>query len=119
MKILQAIDYDELEAAGVFKIGGYNDWKRFCRNPFVWLIRAEEEIAQKVWGIIETRMKTEMDNLDKRTIAECRKRLDIPGEYSDDAIFNLSKHTFSFSCARVSLALNDLLTVLKEVYGND
>lgn len=57
LRVLRSIDRDELEAAGVLKAGDHNQWGVFRRNPFMWLIRAEDWRARKVWEIVKRRLK--------------------------------------------------------------
>ena len=51
LRIIASIDADELEDAGIF------DWKDFQRDPYKWLMRADDEKAAKLWALIEKRSK--------------------------------------------------------------
>jgi len=55
LRILMSIDRHELEAAGVIKARDHNAWGEFRRDPFRWLIRADDTDAPKIWAIIERR----------------------------------------------------------------
>ncbi len=55
LRILISIDRHELEAAGVISTGDHNAWGTFHRDPFRWLIRADDASAEKLWLLIERR----------------------------------------------------------------
>lgn len=55
LRVMISIDRDELEAAGVIARGDHNAWGTFQRDPFRWLIRADDETADKLWSVIERR----------------------------------------------------------------
>lgn len=51
--ILMAIDRSELAEAGVEITD--DGWRKFFRDPWLWLIRATDADAAKVWVILEAR----------------------------------------------------------------
>lgn len=55
LRILTSIDRHELEAARVIAQGDNNAWGNFRRDPFRWLIRADDRMAERLWNIIERR----------------------------------------------------------------
>lgn len=67
LRIMRSIDRRELEAAGVIDVPRGMDvyegcmrepnakWARFERDPFDFLIRADDPTAQAIWSIIEAR----------------------------------------------------------------
>jgi hypothetical protein len=57
LRILTSIDAHELEAAGVIRHADHNAWGTFRRDPYRWFIRADDATAEKLWKIIERRMK--------------------------------------------------------------
>ena len=57
LRILLSIDCHELEMAGVIKIGDVNAWGEFRRDPFRWLIRADDKAAPKLWAIVQRRQR--------------------------------------------------------------
>lgn len=57
LRILLNIERDELVAAGLLQHGDHNGWGSFRRDPFRWLIRADDASAAKLWSIIERRLR--------------------------------------------------------------
>ena len=55
LRILTSVDRHELVAAGVMRHGDHNAWGTFRRDPFRWLIRADDAAAHKLWRIVEAR----------------------------------------------------------------
>jgi hypothetical protein len=55
LRVLTSIDMHELVDAGVIERGDVTEWGRFTRDPFRWLIRADDASAEKLWTIIEKR----------------------------------------------------------------
>ena len=53
LKKLNYLDRDKLENAGVLPRGDHNAWGTFKRNPYRFLIQAPDEIAQKIWEMID------------------------------------------------------------------
>jgi hypothetical protein len=56
LKILRSIDECELVEAGVIAAGDGAAWHRFRSNPPDFLIRCDDERAEKLWSVIERRM---------------------------------------------------------------
>lgn len=56
LRVLLNLDRDELEAAGVLPPRDHNAWGTFHRDPFRWLIRADDASAQKLWTLIDRRL---------------------------------------------------------------
>ena len=60
LRIMTSIDFSELVRAGVMvesdAHGEFCKWDRFRRDPYRWMIRADDETAEKLWGIIQGRM---------------------------------------------------------------
>lgn len=57
LRILVNIDRDQLVNAGLIKPHDHNAWGEFRRDPFRWFIRADDERAEKLWTLIERRMR--------------------------------------------------------------
>lgn len=55
LRILTSLDAHDLEAAGVIRNGDHNAWGTFRRDPFRWLIRADDALARKLFSLIEQR----------------------------------------------------------------
>lgn len=55
LRIMISIDRDELENADVLARNDHNAWAAFQRDPYRWMIRADDETAGKLWSIIERR----------------------------------------------------------------
>lgn len=55
LRILMSIDRHELEAVGIIAAGDHNAWGTFVRDPFRWVIRADDVTVAKVWTIIKRR----------------------------------------------------------------
>jgi hypothetical protein len=53
VKILRSIDHHELVAAGLSLAG--NEWQTFSSNPPMFLIRADDETADKIWSVVVKR----------------------------------------------------------------
>lgn len=51
LRILTSIDQYEVEAF----MPGDDAWRSFCRDPFRYFIRADDETADAIWRIIEAR----------------------------------------------------------------
>lgn len=56
LRILLNIDRHELVEAGLIGAHDNNAWGGFRRNPFIWLVRASDEQAAKLWELMERRM---------------------------------------------------------------
>lgn len=56
LRILMNIDRDELVTAGIIPHADRNKWGEFRRDPFRWLIRADDKSAAKLWAIVEKRI---------------------------------------------------------------
>lgn len=60
--ILRSIDRYELVEAGVegvepfMDLAGDQKWIAFRDDPYTFFIRADDDTAEKIWGIIERRM---------------------------------------------------------------
>lgn len=54
LKIMRAIDFDELTAAGV--LSKSECWRAFRNDPALWLVRADDERADRLWTLVEARM---------------------------------------------------------------
>lgn len=57
LRVLLSIDKHELEAAGVIRHADHNAWGTFHRDPYRFFIRADDATAEKLWALIERRMK--------------------------------------------------------------
>jgi len=57
LRVLLNIDRPELEQAGVLPAGDHNAWGEFRRDPFRWLIRADDARAAKLWALVERRFR--------------------------------------------------------------
>ena len=55
LRILSSIDWPEFAEANIAV--KYTEWLHFCRKPYEWFITANDENADKLWTIIERRMK--------------------------------------------------------------
>lgn len=55
LRVLNSIDWYELEAAGVESVEGR--WASFQQDPYRWFIKASDADAAKVFSIIEGRMR--------------------------------------------------------------
>lgn len=55
LRVLLNIDRDELERAGIIGHADHNAWGTFKRDPYRFLIRADDETAEKLWRLIEAR----------------------------------------------------------------
>ncbi len=53
LRILDSIDFDELAMHSI--IDDLVVWQAFRRDPFRWLIRADDERAERIWQLIEAR----------------------------------------------------------------
>ena len=53
LKVLNALDRDELVDAGVITDTG--DWLAYSMDPVAWLIRATDAQADKLWALIQSR----------------------------------------------------------------
>lgn len=52
LRLLTAIDMDELESAGLIERADWNAWAIFRRDPFRWMIRADDQSARKLFAIV-------------------------------------------------------------------
>ena len=57
LRLLLNIDCWELEEAGVIKKGDRAAWNSFMRDPHRWFIQVNDETAEKLWALMQTRMK--------------------------------------------------------------
>jgi hypothetical protein len=55
LKILHSIDQDQAVQAGILKEGDLNGWITFCANPYLWMVRADDNDRMALWQIIEGR----------------------------------------------------------------
>lgn len=55
LRILMGIDRYELEAVGITSVV---EWEKFRTDPYRYLIRTDDEKAEKIWSIVEQRMKS-------------------------------------------------------------
>jgi len=53
LKRLRYIDMDQLKRAGVIQPGDFIAWEEFRRNPYIFFINAPDDIAEKIWGLIQ------------------------------------------------------------------
>lgn len=56
LRILLNIDRHELVDGGVIQDGDDNAWSEFQRDPFRWMIRASDQVAGRLWKLMESRM---------------------------------------------------------------
>jgi hypothetical protein len=54
LKVLRALDLPELIEAGVIDANGHG-WTQLRDNPAAWLMRADDEAADKLWALVEQR----------------------------------------------------------------
>lgn len=57
LRVLHSIDMDELENAGVIRKGDLEAWTRFREGPANWAIRADDDKAEKLWALVQRRMR--------------------------------------------------------------
>ncbi len=57
LRVLLNIDRHELDAAGVIRRGDHNAWGTFRRDPYRFLIRADDATAERLWEIMQRRMQ--------------------------------------------------------------
>ena len=61
LRVMTSIDFHELVGAGVMVEsdvrGEFCQWDKFRRDPYRWMIRADDETAERLWGIIQKRIK--------------------------------------------------------------
>ena len=57
LRILLNIDMDQLEDAGVIEKGDRRNWHEFRQDPFRWFITAPDAVADRLWALMEKRMK--------------------------------------------------------------
>jgi len=57
LRILLNLDRDVLEDAGIIKPADHNAWGTFKRDPFRWFITAPDAVADRLWGLMQKRMK--------------------------------------------------------------
>ncbi len=59
LRILTSLDKHELIEAGVIdhSESDHSKWIAFRDDPFRWFIRADDESATKLWGLIERRQR--------------------------------------------------------------
>lgn len=55
-KVLNSIDRPELREAQVPTFDDDRIWKAFRQNPIGVLIRADDETADAIWGVVERRI---------------------------------------------------------------
>ena len=53
--VLSSIDQPELVDAGITAIADPNEWYLFSNNPYRWLLRADDDVAAKLWALVERR----------------------------------------------------------------
>lgn len=56
LRIMTALDRDQLEHAGVLPVGDHNAWGTFRRDPFRWFVRADDGAQTKLFELIRRRM---------------------------------------------------------------
>ena len=57
LRLILNIDMHELVEAGVIAKDDKQAWNRFRLNPYRWLIMAPDDAADKLWALMEKRMK--------------------------------------------------------------
>lgn len=57
LRVLLNLDRHELDAAGVIRRGDHNAWGTFRRDPYRFLIRADDATAEKLWALMQRRMQ--------------------------------------------------------------
>lgn len=57
LRILLNLDRHVLVQAGVLPHGDHNAWGTFTRDPYRFFIRADDATAEKLWTLMQTRMK--------------------------------------------------------------
>lgn len=57
LRVLLSIDMHELEHAGAIRHGDRNPWGTFRRDPYRFFVRAADTTVERLWTIIERRMK--------------------------------------------------------------
>lgn len=57
LRIMLSIDMSELVAAGVIAGGDKTSWEKFRDNPYRWMLRVDDDTAQRLWLLIESRQR--------------------------------------------------------------
>lgn len=57
LRVLLNLDRDELIKGGVLKPNDHNGWGEFRRDPYRWFVRAPDAEADKIWKLVEKRIK--------------------------------------------------------------
>ena len=57
LRLLLNIDKHELVAAGVIEADDDDGWVEFRDDPHIWFICASDVMADKLWALMQTRMK--------------------------------------------------------------
>jgi len=55
LRILLNLDFRDLVQARVFLPDDNEAWQRFQRDPFRFFIRADEEVVDRIWDLIQSR----------------------------------------------------------------
>lgn len=55
ISILRSIDKHELVEAGVIEPGDDAMWRAFAADPCRWFLLRDDEVAEKLWQLIERR----------------------------------------------------------------
>ncbi len=55
LRIMNCLDRDELVRGGVLAAGDGPGWHRFRSNPAIFMVRADDETAARLWRLIEGR----------------------------------------------------------------
>jgi hypothetical protein len=61
LRILRAIDYQELKGAGL--ILSHEDWESFRDDPYIFFIRASDTTMNTIWQVIQARQPPELINV--------------------------------------------------------
>ena len=64
LRIMLNIDSWEIEEAGIFPTDCNAEFAEFRRDPYRWFIRAPDEMAKKMWVLIQQRNKRRLPALE-------------------------------------------------------
>lgn len=57
LRVLHSLDFDDLVNAGVMRADAHRAWETFRANPTVWVLRADDATAEKLWVMVKRRMR--------------------------------------------------------------
>lgn len=57
LRVLHNLDFDDLVHAGVMRVDAHRAWDTFRANPTVWVLRADDDTAEKLWVLVKRRMR--------------------------------------------------------------